>query len=90
MYTLCNACGEEADHTKTECNHTEEERSFIWTGWVAELQHALDNGYTAQILEFHHYETSNTLFRTYIARFLRMKLCASKMSDIRTHCNLKD
>ncbi|XP_055936645.1 uncharacterized protein LOC129966256 [Argiope bruennichi] len=73
MFPLCRTCVEIKQQEK--CTHTENERAFIGT-WVSEeLKLAKKKGYRiTDMYEVYHFpRSSNSLFRTYIDTFLKIK-----------------
>ena len=78
MFPLCKMCAE----TRTNvCNHDDEERAWEGTFVSPELQLALQHGYKiVDVYEVWHWEEnkrSNTLFRDYMGKFLKIKIAAS-------------
>ncbi|XP_054720574.1 uncharacterized protein LOC129230198 [Uloborus diversus] len=73
MFPLCSTCAE--NMTQTPCAHNMEEGAFVGT-WVSEeLKVAVNKGYTViQMYEVYHFkQQSNTLFKSYIDLFLKIK-----------------
>ncbi|XP_035677014.1 uncharacterized protein LOC118416064 [Branchiostoma floridae] len=72
MFPLCHTC---AMNEQRECNHTDEERSLLGTWVTLELTVAMEMGYrVVEIYEVHHFPNkSDTLFREYIDKFLKIK-----------------
>jgi G:T-mismatch repair DNA endonuclease (very short patch repair protein) len=76
MFTLCVAC---ATGMNIKCRCDDKSRSFIGTWTTVEVQKAISLGYKIQeIFEIWHFERrSNSLFRKYINKFLKIKQEAS-------------
>uniref|UniRef100_A0A914XU69 DNA-directed DNA polymerase n=1 Tax=Panagrolaimus superbus TaxID=310955 RepID=A0A914XU69_9BILA len=80
---ICRTCMEKYDlttnQTKESCNHSMDERSFVWEGTHIELKYAMMKNYL--VLDVYHvleYEkTSKNLFRNYLKVFIAMKVHAS-------------
>jgi hypothetical protein len=83
LFALCRSCAKQFPHggkiSNYNCTHTDEERSFIWTGTTIELAAALEQGYTVSKVysALHYKEFSNKVFRDYISQFMSMKIHAS-------------
>ena len=78
VFTLCKMCAE--TRNQNECNHTDTQRSFIGTWTTDEVSKAVDKGYKVlEVYEVWHFSKStDTLFKGYIRRFMKMKLESSK------------
>ena len=78
IFTLCKACAE--TRNQNECEHTDDERSFIGTWTTDEVNKAIDKGYKVlRTYEVWHFDKStDDLFKGYIRRFMKIKLESSK------------
>ena len=78
IFTLCQMCAETMNQNK--CKHSDEERSLIGTWTTDEVNEAIKKGY--KVLEtyevWHFAKSTDTLFKGYIRRFMKMKLESSK------------
>ena len=78
IFTLCKKCAETRNQNK--CDHSDNERSFIGTWTTDELNESLKKGY--KVLEtyevWHFDESTDSLFKGYIRRFMKIKLESSK------------
>ncbi|XP_060868772.1 uncharacterized protein LOC132943701 [Metopolophium dirhodum] len=84
IFTLCKQC--QLDKIR-QCTHNDEQKALIGTWTTDEVQKALEKGYKImKIYEVQHFEKkSNTLFKEYIKRFLKIKLeTSSWKNDYRT------
>ena len=64
--TLCKSC---AELLIVKCNHSEEDRSFIGTYMLSEIEFALERNYKIlQIYEAHIYVTHNYILREFIQK----------------------
>ena len=72
-------CLECQKYRNEKCLHTDEERSFVGTWATVEIQKALQFGYKIlEIYEVEHFEKkSNTLFKEYVRKFMKIKNEAS-------------
>ncbi|XP_074596508.1 uncharacterized protein LOC141851659 [Brevipalpus obovatus] len=72
LFPLCMTCAENGDE---KCTHNDKERSLVGTWTTAELRVALNHGYKIiEIYEVLHYpESSSTIFKGYIDKFLKIK-----------------
>jgi hypothetical protein len=83
LFSLCRSCAREFPYggkvVDYNCLHSEEERSFVWTGTTMELRAAIKQGYTVtKVFSAWHYdEFSNDIFRGYVGDFMSMKIHAS-------------
>ena len=77
IFTLCKTCAETRNQNK--CKHTDTQRSFIGTWTTDEVSKALDKGYKIlRIYEVWHFaKSTDTLFKGYIRRFMKIKLESS-------------
>ena len=77
VFTLCKTCSETRNQIK--CKHTTNKRSFIGTWTTDEISKAIDKGYKIiRIYEVWHFANStDTLFKGYIRRFMKIKLESS-------------
>jgi len=77
MFPLCFKCAVVGE--KGECSHCDADRSLIGTWGTPELYRAMDLGYqVVSVFEVWHWkETSTSLFKSYVARFLKLKQEAS-------------
>ena len=77
VFTLCKMCAEKRN--QNECKHIDAERSFIGTWTTDEVNKAIEKGY--KVLRTHevwHFDKStDTLFKGYIRRFMKIKLESS-------------
>ena len=78
VFTLCKKCAETRNQSK--CKHTESQRSFVGTWTTDEVSKAVDKGYEVlKVYEVLHFaKSTDTLFKGYIRRFMKIKLEASK------------
>ena len=78
LFPLCRTF---AETKQQKCNHTDEERSFIGTWCLNEMQKALEKGYKIEkIYEVWHFpETNEDLFKEYVKKFLKIKLESSAL-----------
>jgi hypothetical protein len=76
LFPLCYTC---AVNKIQKCTHSDEERAIIGTWCSNELLKAIDKGYHVEkIYEVWHFdEKSNDLFKSYVKRFMKIKLEAS-------------
>ena len=76
--TLCKACAE--TRNQNNCEHTDNERSFIGTWTTDEINKALEKGYKVlRIYEVWHFDIStDDLFKGYIRLFMKIKLESGK------------
>ena len=78
IFTLCKTCAETSNQNK--CKHSDNERSLIGTWTTDEVNEAIKKGY--KVLEtyevWHFAKSTDTLFKGYIRRFMKMKLESSK------------
>ena len=78
IFTLCKMCAETMNQNK--CKHSDKERSLIGTWTTDEVNEAIKKGY--KVLEtyevWHFAKSTDTLFKGYIRRFMKMKLESSK------------
>ena len=78
IFTLCKRCAETRE--QNNCNHSDNERSFIGTWTTDEINKAIEKGY--RVLEtyevWHFDKTTDNLFKGYIRRFMKIKLESSK------------
>ncbi|KAE9544412.1 hypothetical protein AGLY_001591 [Aphis glycines] len=84
VFTLCNQC--HLDKIR-QCTHNTDQKSLTGTWTTDEVQKAIEKGYKIlKIYEVQHFEKkSNTLFKEYIKRFLKIKLeTSSWKNDYRT------
>ena len=77
VFTLCKTCAETRNQNK--CKHTDTQRSFIGTWTTDEVSKALEKGYKIlRIYEVWHFaKSTDTLFKGYIRRFMKIKLESS-------------
>ena len=77
IFTLCKTCAETRNQNK--CKHTDTKRSFIGTWTTDEVSKALEKGYKIlRIYEVWHFaKSTDTLFKGYIRRFMKIKLESS-------------
>ena len=77
VFTLCKTCAETRNQNK--CKHTDTQRSFIGTWTTDEVSKALEKGYKIlKIYEVWHFaKSTDTLFKGYIRRFMKIKLESS-------------
>ena len=77
VFTLCKTCAETRNQNK--CKHTDTQRSFIGTWTTDEVNKALEKGYKIlRIYEVWHFaKSTDTLFKGYIRRFMKIKLESS-------------
>ena len=80
VFTLCNQC--HLDKIR-RCTHNADQKSLTGTWTTDEVQKALEKGYKIiKIYEVQHFEKkSNTLFKEYIKRFLKIKLETSSWKN---------
>ena len=86
-FPLCYACAKMQKtlcgqlHSDYQCNHSDEERSFIITSTSIELNLALDNGYAVtQLYKVWEYEEwDSDIFRGYISDLFALKIKVSKI-----------
>ena len=75
---MCKRCAETRE--QNNCNHSDNERSFIGTWTTDEVNKAIEKGY--KVLDtyevWHFYKSTDELFKGYIRRFMKIKLEASK------------
>ena len=81
IFTLCKACAEKAD--QNECEHTDDERSFIGTWTTDEINKAIEKGEKRyKVLRtykvWHFDKSTDDLFKGYLRRFMKIKLESSK------------
>ena len=78
VFTLCKTCAE--TRNQNECKHTDTERSFIGTWTTDVVNKAIDKGYKVlRTYEVWHFDKStDSLFKGYIRRFMKIKLESSK------------
>ena len=78
IFVLCKKCAE--TQNQSICEHIENERVFIGTWTTTEVANAIEKGYRIlKIYEVWNFkERSDGLFKTYIRRFMAMKLQSSK------------
>ena len=78
IFTLYKRCAETRNQNK--CKHSYNERSFIGTWTTDEVNEAIKKGY--KVLEtyevWHFAKSTDTLFKGYIRRFMKIKLESSK------------
>ena len=84
MFVLCRTCAEEA--LPPSCTHTDAERALSGTWTTVDINLALDNGYQmVSCSEIWQYDdSSDTLFTSYMNRFLANKMHAG---DYPAHCD---
>ena len=77
VFTLCKTCAETRNQNK--CKHTDTQRSFIGTWTTDEVSKAHEKGYKIlRIYEVWHFaKSTDTLFKGYIRRFMKIKLESS-------------
>ena len=77
VFTLCKTCAETRNQNK--CKHTDTQRSFIGTWTTDEVSKALEKGYKIlRIYKVWHFaKSTDTLFKGYIRRFMKIKLESS-------------
>ena len=77
VFTLCKTCTETRNQNK--CKHTDNQRSFIGTWTTDEVSKAIEKGYKIlRIYEVWHFaKSTDTLFKGYIRRFMKIKLESS-------------
>ena len=93
VFTLCKTCA--GTRNQNKCKHTDKKRSFIGTWTTDEVSKAIEKGY--KILRtyevWHFAKTTDTLFKGYIRRFMKIKLESSnynfKTKDEETNFKLK-
>ena len=75
---MCKACAEKTN--QNECEHTDDERSFIGTRTTDEVNKASKKGYKVlKTYEVWHFDKStDDLFKGYVRRFMKIKLESSK------------
>jgi hypothetical protein len=72
VFTLCPKC---VVLNHRECQHTEENRSFTGTWASVEIEKAIEKGYKIlDVYEVWHFESSNSIFKSYIDNFMKIKL----------------
>ena len=78
VFTLCKKCAETRNQSK--CKHTVDQRSFVGTWTTDEVSKAVDKGYEVlKVYEVWHFaKSTDTLFKGYIRRFMKIKLESSK------------
>ena len=78
FFTLCKTCSKTKN--QNNCEHTDNERSFIGTWTTDEVNKAIEKGYKVlKTYEVWHFDqTSSDLFKGYIRRFMKIKLESSK------------
>ena len=78
IFTLCKTCAE--TRNQNECKHTDDKRSFIGTWTTDEVNKAIEKGYKVlRTYEVWHFDkTTDDLFKSYIRRFMKIKLESSK------------
>ena len=78
VFTLCKTCAE--TRNKNKCNHTYTQRSFVGTWTTDEVSKAVEKGYKVlRVYEVWHFaKSTDTLFKGYIRRFMKIKLESSK------------
>ena len=78
VFTLCKTCAETRNQNK--CKHSYVQRSFIGTWTTDEVSKAIEKGYNIlRIYEVWNFSKStDTLFKGYIRRFMKIKLESSK------------
>ena len=78
VFTLCKKCAETRNQNK--CDHSDNERSFIGTWTTDEVSKAVEKGYKALKVNdvWHFAKSTDTLFKGYIRRFMKIKLESSK------------
>ena len=78
IFTLCKTCAETRNQNK--CEHSDNERSFIGTWTMDEVNGAIEKGYKViRTYEVWHFDKStDDLFKGYIRRFMKIKLESSK------------
>ena len=67
IFTLCKACAEKTH--QNECEHTDDERSFIGTWTTDEVNKAIKKGYKVlRTYEVWHFDksTDDDLFKSYV------------------------
>ena len=79
IFALCRSCAERMQSEM--CCHSDEERTMTGVWFSEELKLALRKGYVITKLEsiWHFEETSEDLFRDYVAAFYKKKLLSSKL-----------
>jgi len=78
LFTLCVKCAENDQKT---CNHTGKERQFIGTWTTEEVNVAIKKGYKVEeIYEVWNFKCSTDIFKTYISKFMKIKLESSEYS----------
>ncbi|XP_072572595.1 uncharacterized protein [Paramormyrops kingsleyae] len=82
VFTLCRTCAID-NRQEGSCGHSDAERALTGVWVSAELNQALDRGYTVvKVHEVWHFpQTSGDLFREYIKTFLKVKQQASGYPD---------
>lgn len=77
IFTLCGKC---ADSKTRECNHSDIERRFTGTWTTAEINKAIEKGYKITYVYdvWHWKKRSNNMFKSYISKFLKIKLESSE------------
>ena len=78
IFTLCKTCAEKTN--QNECEHTDDERSFIGTLTTDEIKKAIEKGYKVlRTYEVWHFNKSTDyLFKGYVRRFMKIELESSK------------
>ena len=84
LFPLCRSCSELKQQV---CDHDDGERSFIGTWCTNEIQVALDKGYRIEkIYEVWHFkETTDNLFKSFVCKFLKIKLESSPQTTGENH-----
>ena len=74
IFMLCKACAEKTN--QNECEHTDDERSFIGTWTTVEVNKAIEKGYKVlRTYEVWHFDKStDDLVKGYVRRFMKIKL----------------
>jgi hypothetical protein len=78
LFSLCYACSV-AKKKPLNCQHTADKRAFVGTWLTPEINKAIEKGYKIiEIYEVHKFERRSTdLFKSYIKKYLKIKLEAS-------------
>lgn len=80
VFTLCKTCTELNNQSHT-CHHNDEERSILNTWSTEEVKLALSKGYRIlTIYEVWDFESTTTIFKNYIEKFIKLKLQSSGFS----------
>ena len=84
IFTLCKKCAETRNQNK--CEHNDTERSFTGSWTTDEVNKAIEKGYKVlKTYEVWHFDkTTDSLFKGYIRRFMKIKLESSKY-DFKTN-----